>query len=117
MRVARRLNLREGKRRWRMKRLVLVLILALASFCFAQQNSTEEKKSEKEKAKLLQSLNLEKWNLAIQRSDPQVQEEVKVEAEEYPGLNIEVRTPIESLTVYHPYSKQELRAYSDLITN
>jgi hypothetical protein len=101
-----------------MRRFILILvILVFASFGFAQQNSAKEKKADKEKTKLLQSLNLDTWNLAIRRSDPQVQEEVKVEAEEYPGLSIDVQTPVESMGIYHPYTKQELQAYSDLITD
>jgi hypothetical protein len=100
-----------------MKGLVLVLIMVFASFSFAQQNSTEQKKSEKEKSKLLQPLNLDTWNLAIRRSDPQVQEEVKVEAEEYPGLSMDFQSPVESLGIYHPYTKQDLQAYSDLLTD
>jgi hypothetical protein len=101
-----------------MKRLILILVVLMCgSISFAQQSGSKQKQPEKEKTKLLQSLNLDSWNLAIRRSDPQVQEEVKVEAEEYPGLSIDVQTPVESLGVYHPYTKQELQAYSDLLTD
>jgi hypothetical protein len=101
-----------------MKRLILILIfLVCGSISFAQQSGSKQKEPEKKKTKLLQSLSLDSWNLAIRRSDPQVQEEVKVEAEEYPGLSMDIQTPVESMGVYHPYSKQELRAYSDLITD
>ena len=101
-----------------MKRLILILVVLMCgSITFAQQSDSKQKQPEKKKTKLLQSLNLDSWNLAIRRSDPQVQEEVKVEAEEYPGLSIDVQTPVESLGVYHPYTRQELQAYSDLLTD
>ena len=100
-----------------MKHAILILILcSCASLTFARPNDSE-KKTEEEKPKLLESLNLDSWNLSIKHSEPQVQEEVRVEAEEYPGLNVSFESPAESLGGYKPYTKQELQAYSDLITD
>jgi len=96
-----------------MKRAILILVLMVCSLpAFAEQKEKKEQKT-----KLLESLNLNDWNLEIKKSEAQVQEEVSVEADEYPGLNISVSTPVESLGIYKPYTKQELRAYSDLLTD
>jgi hypothetical protein len=100
-----------------MKRVILALMLSIGvTITFAQQSDTKKEVEEK-KGKLLESLNLDSLNLNIQRPEAQIQEQVKVEAEDYPGLNVTIESPAESLGAYKPYTRQELRAYSDLITD
>jgi hypothetical protein len=102
-----------------MKQLILVLICCLVTLSgFAQQQEKQEKQEpEQKKGKLLESLNLDDLSLKSQRPQSQIQEQVSVEADQYPGLDINIQNPVESLGSYKPFTKQELRAYSDLITD
>ena len=95
---------------------LLVFIWLLASSSFAQSGEDQTKEDDKRR-KLIQSLSLDSLDLAIQTRDAQVQEQVSVEAEEYPGLNMAVESPASSLRSYKPYTKQELNAYSDLLVD
>jgi hypothetical protein len=99
-----------------MKRALLLLLLCLfAASAYSQQNSDQDKKEPKKERKLLQSLNLDELTLKVNAPQPAVQEEVNVEAPDYPGLDVSFETPANSLTSYKPYTKQELQAYSDLV--
>jgi hypothetical protein len=89
------------------------LILCTASLSFAQEDKKEN--PDEKKGKLIQSLNLDSLDLAIQPRDTQVQVQVEVAAEEYPGLNMDVESPAASMEGYKPYTKRELQAYSDLL--
>ena len=101
-----------------MKYAILILGLFLtATLTFAQEGDTKKREGGEQKLKLLESLNLDAFNLSMKGPVPQMQEEVKVEAEEYPGLNVSVDSPAASLSVYKPYTRQELQAYSDLLTD
>jgi hypothetical protein len=101
-----------------MKRFFLILICCLVTaFAFAQQDDKANQQPEPKKGKLLESLNLDELSLKVQRPDTQIQEQVSVEADRYPGLEISIQNPVESLGGYKPYTKQELQAYSDLITD
>jgi len=102
-----------------MKRLFLILICCLLSASvFAQQeDKTKQQQPEAKKGKLLESLNLDALTLKVQKFDTPIQEQVSVEAERYPGLEISIQNPAESLGAYKPYTKQELQAYSDLLTD
>jgi hypothetical protein len=95
--------------------LLVFICLFLASPSFARQDQKQEKPDEKRK--LIESLNLDSLDLAIQARDAQVQEQVSVEAEEYPGLNMSIESPASALSTYKPYTKQELQAYSDLLVD
>jgi|GEM_PF-3118648 len=101
-----------------MKYAILILMLCIAAtLTFAQESDTIQKKTGEEKGKLLESLNLDSLNLNIKVPAPQLQEEVKVEADDYPGLDVSVESPAASMGGYKPYTRQELQAYSDLITD
>jgi hypothetical protein len=99
-----------------MKRAFLLVFICLfaTSPSFARQ---EQEKQDEKRQKLIESLNLDSLDLAIQARDAQVQEQVSVEAEEYPGLNMRIESPASSLSSYKPYTKQELQAYSDLLVD
>ena len=91
---------------------LLVFIYLLASSSSFAQSGEDQTKEDDKRRKLIQSLSLDSLDLAIQTRDAQVQEQVSVEAREYPGLNMAVESPASSLRRYKPYTKQELHAYS-----
>ena len=97
--------------------ILLVFICLLTSSSSFTQTEGDQKQENDKKRKLIQSLSLDSLDLAIQTRDVQVQEQVSVEAEEYPGLNMAIETPASSLRSYKPYTKQELQAYSDLLVD
>ena len=100
-----------------MKTAFLLLFLSFfASWSFAQQND-EKKQAEKKEQKLLQSINLDSLDLRLKRREVRVQEQVSVEAPDYPGLDVSVETPARGMANYKPYTKQELQAYSDLLVD
>ncbi|MCI0412219.1 hypothetical protein L0222_05370 [bacterium] len=100
-----------------MKTAFLLLFLSFfASWSFAQQNDEKKQADEKER-KLIHSINLDSLDLSLKRRELHVQEQVSVEAPEYPGLEVSVESPASGLTTYKPYTKQELQAYSDLLTD
>jgi hypothetical protein len=98
------------------KAFLLLFILCFAPFALGQEEAGQKKPEDKDR-KLIRSLNLDSLDLAIPVRDAQVQEEVSVEAEEYPGLNISVESPANSMRNYKPFTKQELQAYSDLLVD
>ena len=89
---------------------ILVFVFLMASWSFAQQADDKEK-SEKKPRRLI----LDSQNYKPEATQPQMQTQVEVEAEEYPGLNITFENPAASMSSYKPFTKQELRAYSDLL--
>ena len=95
---------------------LFLLFCFLASAVFAEDTGKKKESEEKEQPKLLNNLDLNSMNLGIKR-EAQIQEEVSVEAPEYPGLDISFQSPAESLTTYKPFTRQELQAYSDLLTD
>ena len=101
-----------------MKRAILLVFICLlaSSSSFAQTEEDQTTENEK-KRKLIESLSLDSLDLAIQSRDVQVQEQVSVQAEEYPGLNMTIESPASALTSYKPYTRQELQAYSDLLVD
>jgi hypothetical protein len=96
--------------------LLLLLISFFASWSFAQQDDKKKEAKEKE-PKLLQNVNVDSLNLNLKRREVRVQEEVSVEAPDYPGLEVSIESPASGLTNYKPYTKQELQAYSDLLVD
>ena len=101
-----------------MKRLFLILICCLlTASVFGQQEEKKKDEPEAKKGKLLDSLNLDALSLKVQHRDTPIQEQVSVEADRYPGLEFSIQNPVESLGGYKPYTRQELQAYSDLITD
>jgi hypothetical protein len=100
-----------------MKIAFLFLFISLfASWSFAQQD--DKKKAAKQKEpKLLQNVNVDSFDLNLKRREVRVQEQVSVEAPDYPGLEMSVDSPAQGLTTYKPYTKQELQAYSDLLVD
>ena len=101
-----------------MKTAFLLLFLTLfASLSVAQQSDKKKQPAEKER-KLLQTITVDSLDLNLKReTQVQVQEEVSVEADQFPGLEISSETPARSLSSYKPYTKEELQAYSDLLVD
>jgi ABC-type transporter MlaC component len=95
---------------------LLLFISFFASWSFAQQDDKKKQAKEKE-TKLLQNINVDSLELNLKRREVRVQEQVSVEAPDYPGLEVSVENPARGLANYKPYTKQELQAYSDLLVD
>jgi hypothetical protein len=102
-----------------MKRAFLLAFICLfvSSFSSFAQTTEDQKQQDEKRRKLIRSLSLDSLDLAIQTQETDVQEQVSVEAEEYPGLNMDFESPAKALRSYKPYTKQELQAYSDLLVD
>ena len=99
-----------------MKTAFLLLFLSLfASWSIAEE--AEKKQPAEKERKLLQSVNVDSFDLNLKRREIQVQEQVAVEADDFPGLEFSAGTPASDLTGYKPYTKEELQAYSDLLVD
>lgn len=95
---------------------LLLFIFLFASWSLAQQDNKKKEAKEK-KPKLLQNVSVDSLDLNLKRREVRVQEQVSVEADDYPGLEVSVESPARGLANYKPYTKQELQAYSDLLVD
>jgi hypothetical protein len=96
---------------------LLLFITFFASWSFAQQDDEKKQANDDKDRKLLQNINADSLDLTLKRKDVRVQEQVSVEAPDYPGLDVSVESPASGLASYKPYTKQELQAYSDLLVD
>ena len=100
-----------------MRHALLFLFIGFFASVAVAQNVEEKKKPEEKEKKIIHGLNVNTMDLEIRTQDALVQEQISVEAPEYPGLNIDIDNPVELLRAYKPFTKQELQAYSDLLTD
>ncbi len=90
----------------------LLFICCFATATFGQEDKDKKTSNEKER-KIILHVNTQ--DLALQAPEAQLQEQVDVQADEFPGLNVNFDNPAISMQSYKPYTKRELQAYSDLL--